>query len=346
MGAAARRILQRGWSRRGAIALVLRPLSILYGLLWRIRKALYRTGVWQVQRVNVPVIVIGNVVVGGAGKTPLVMALVQHLHSLGIKPGVLSRGYGRERHDCRAVEAGDLAQDVGDEPLLIRHATGAPVQVARRRIDAARALLARHPEVEVLVCDDGLQHLELHRDVEICVLDADGIGNGLLLPAGPLREPWPRPVDLTVQALEAGASGGFRVQRRLAGHALRADGSQISFEHLRHCGATIHAVAAIARPEAFFSMLRAQGLDLQRTDALPDHADFTALDWAEAGSDVLLCTEKDAAKLWRQRPDALAVPLEVQLDPQFWRELDRLLVQRGGTALQAKLSSGHGHPPS
>src|SRR5512139_1410138 len=192
------RVLTGNWQRRSPLAWALWPLSLLMRVLVRLRQGLYLSGFLRRQPVPVPVIVVGNVVAGGAGKTPVVMALVQHLQAHGLHPGVISRGYGRSTRDCREVREDSPVGEVGDEPALIRRHTGAPVFVARRRIEAAHALLQAYPQTDVLVSDDGLQHYALARDIEICVFDDRGAGNGLLLPAGPLREPWPRYVDLGV----------------------------------------------------------------------------------------------------------------------------------------------------
>ncbi|NMM90252.1 tetraacyldisaccharide 4'-kinase [Rhodococcus sp. SRB_17] len=317
--------LLRAWRRRGALAWALWPLSLLYGLLVALRRALYRTGLRRAEHPGVPVLVVGNVIAGGAGKTPVVMAVVRHLQAQGWQPGVVSRGYGRSAHDCRLVRADSLPSEVGDEPALIARRCGVPVAVAPRRIDAARALLAQHPGTDVLVCDDGLQHWALAHDVAICVFNDGGVGNGFLLPAGPLREPWPRAVDLVVHAGPAPDTSAptFALRRQLADHALRADGQRVPLPSLR--GEPLRAVAAIARPEDFFAMLRAQGLTLADTLALPDHFDFDS--WKRPSGDLLrlICTEKDAAKLWRQNPDALAVPLQVDIDGGFFAALDALL---------------------
>lgn len=349
--AAVRRTLIGAWTRRGPLAWLLWPLSLIYRLLWNVRVSLYRRGWPSVHQAGVPLIVVGNVVAGGAGKTPVVMALVTHLQSLGLRPGVVARGYGRSTRRCQSVQAGSRPQDVGDEPLLIHRRTGAPVFVAPARIDAARALLEHHPEVDVLIADDGLQHLALHRDIEVCVFDERGVGNGFLLPAGPLREPWPRQTDLM---LYSGAHEphplAFRVKRELAGHALRVDGSMLALETLKRprsdAGQPLRAVAGTAQPEVFFAMLRERGLPLSTTQALPDHAAFDAAQWPQTNGETLLCTEKDAVKLWQHRVDALAVPLIVQPDPRFWTALERLLLDRGSPQLRAKLSSGNGYTPT
>jgi tetraacyldisaccharide 4'-kinase len=322
--------LQRAWLHRGVLACLLWPLSLLFGAFAALRRLPYRLGWREAQRVAVPVIVVGNVIAGGAGKTPVVMAIVQHLQTRGLRVGVISRGHGRTTRDCREVRAASDPREVGDEPALIHHATGAPVFVALRRAEAARALLARHPDTQLIVSDDGLQHLALARDIEICVFDDRGIGNGWLLPAGPLREPWPRPCDLVLHSGKQPAfEGGYTARRTLAPNAQALDGTPVPLHTL--AGERLIAVAAIAKPDAFFEMLRASGLALTQTIALPDHFDFE--DWTPPGGPPhrLLCTEKDALKLWRRAPDALAVPLRFTPAPEFF------------TALDAKLSSLDGY---
>ena len=346
MSAALRRVLVESWNRRGVLAFLLWPVSVLYGLFTAARNGLYKVQWLAVERVPVPVIVVGNVIVGGAGKTPVTMALVQHLTRHGLKAGVVSRGYGRDGTGCREVHHDSVASEAGDEPLLIKRATDLPVFVATARAQAARALLAAYPDTDVLVCDDGLQHHALYRDIEICVFDERGIGNGLLIPAGPLREAWPRSVDLVLCSGKPREVEGYVLQRSLASHALRADGERIALEELRgfknRPEAQLWALAGIARPEVFFAMLRAQGLPLARTLALPDHADFEPPQWSSANGHTLVCTEKDAVKLWRHRPDAWAVPLMLEVEPAFWSAFDKLLQFKTG----AKLSSAHGHTTS
>ncbi len=324
--------LQRAWLRRGALALALWPFSVLFGAVAALRRKLYRLGLLTAESVGVPVIVVGNVVAGGSGKTPVVMALVEHLRARGLQPGVVSRGHGRTGHGCREVFADSAPAEVGDEPLLIRQSSGAPVFVARRRAAAARALLTAYPATDVLVCDDGLQHYALRRDLEICVFDSRGTGNGWLLPAGPLREPWPRQVDLVLCHGAPAGIAGYSAQRALRPFARRADGQTTPLDALR--ARPLRAVAAIANPSAFFAMLRAQGLTLSQTLALPDHDAFDAGTLPSDLGDELICTEKDAVKLWQHRPDAWAVALDFDAEPAFWAELDR--------RLDARLSSAHG----
>jgi tetraacyldisaccharide 4'-kinase len=321
--------LQRAWLQRGTLARLLWPFSLLYGALVAIRRALYRLGILQTARVGAPVIVVGNAIAGGSGKTPVVMAIVRHLRARGWKVGVVSRGYGRATDDCRAVQDDSDPREVGDEPALIRRSTAVPVFVARRRAEAARALLALHPDTQLIVSDDGLQHLALARDIEICVFDDRGTGNGWLLPAGPLREHWPRRCDLVIHTGTRPAFAGFTARRALADHALRLDGTPVPLASL--AGRALIAVAAIAKPEAFFQMLRERGLVPQRGIALPDHHDFSDWEPPPGNGYTLICTEKDAVKLWRRAPDALALPLVFEPEPAFF------------SALDAKLSSLDGH---
>ena len=332
--------LTRSWARRGPLAYLLWPLSLIYRTLLAGRRLLYRLGWLTAQRFEVPVMVVGNVVAGGAGKTPVVMALVQHLRQRGLRVGVISRGYGRRSHGCMEGLPDSRPEDVGDEPVLIRRSTGVPVMVAERRTQAAAALLANYPDTDVIVADDGLQHAALHRDFEICVFDDRGIGNGLLLPAGPLREPWPRPVDLILHTGLKPTFAGFRAHRQLAPLAWQQDGSTVPLYKLAEPGQPpLLALAAIARPDEFFDMLRARGLSLSHTIMLPDHYDFNSLNTNEFKGYSVICTEKDAAKLWPKWPRALAVPLLLTLEPACLARLDQWLK----ASLPAKLSSPNGH---
>ncbi len=190
-------------------------------------------------------------------------------------------------------------------------------------------MLTAHPDTDVIVCDDGLQHLALQRDLEICIFNDQGIGNGFLLPAGPLREPWPRPVNMVLHAGSAPPRGttalAFALQRSLAPYAVQSDGHHVPLAQLQ--GQPLHAVAAVARPAEFFAMLRTLGLTLEHTEALPDHYDFDSWQRISDQRLRLVCTEKDAVKLWTRHPDALAVPLATQLDPRFFVALDDWLNQ-------------------
>ncbi len=333
------------WGQRGLLAWLLWPTSLLLRALVALRHASYQFGWLRKHQVPVPVVVVGSVLVGGSGKTPVVIALVRHLLAQGHRVGVIARGYGRQSTHCREVLAQSSSADSGDEPVLIKRATGAPVFVAHRRVDAARSLLARYPQTEVIICDDGLQHLSLQRDLEICVFDDRGTGNGFMLPAGPLREPWPRPVDLVLHTGgEQAAIAGYLAPRTLATHAQRRDGTRIALAQLaKGSSRPLLAVAAIARPQAFFAMLRAQGLALTKTIAFPDHYDFDSWPSMEYGAYDVICTEKDAVKLWDKQPGALAVPLQIAPEPAFLLHFDTLLWSCPKARQGSTLSSAHGH---
>lgn len=320
------RALTNAWLHRGALAWLLLPLALLFGAISGVRRTLYRLNLFKQQRLQVPVVVVGNVVAGGSGKTPVVMAMVRHLQARGRHVGVISRGYGRETKDCREVLADSAISEVGDEPALIKRSTSVPAFVAHRRFEAASHLLAKYPDTEIILCDDGLQHLSLHRDLEVCVFDDRGVGNGFLLPAGPLREPWPRHADLVLHTGAHPAFAGFTAVRALAPYAVNANGQQTPLAELALVtGKPILALAAIAKPEEFFSMLRTSGMILAKTIALPDHHDFKNWPDSEYADYTLVCTEKDAVKLWSKIPDALAVPLQLHIEPAFFTKLDALL---------------------
>jgi tetraacyldisaccharide 4'-kinase len=292
-------------ARPGLPARLLAPLALLYAALAALHRAWWRH-VRRPQRAPVPVVVVGNLVVGGVGKTPIVIALVQALAAAGRRPGVVSRGHGRREHGLRAVTRDAGAAEVGDEPLVVQRRTGVPVWVAARRIDAACALCAAHPEVDVLVCDDGLQHHALARDAELIVFDERGVGNGLLLPAGPLREPLPAaPGPQTVVVYASGVAStplpGALAARHIAGvQALdawwRSASATPPLEPLAHLrGRPLLALAGIGDPGRFFAALEAAGLEIERCPQ-PDHAEYATPPWP-AGTREVVTTEKDAVKL-------------------------------------------------
>ena len=343
--------LMHAWNGHGGwwqpIAILLLPVSWAFAGAVAIRRALYQRGFFKQETLPVPVIVVGNVMVGGVGKTPITMALVKHLKAKGLRVGVLSRGYGRKTSSTLAVSPKSNSLSVGDEPLLIARSCQVPVFVGNSRVDAGRALLSLHRDVQVLVCDDGLQHWPLARDLELCVFDERGVGNGHLLPAGPLREVWPRKAlrhastghDVPCLVLKTSGEAGpneFAVQRSLADYAIQADGTQRSLASW--WDTPVQALAGIAKPDKFFNMLREQGMNVAHTQALPDHTDLQDLHIDTAQGD-LLCTEKDAVKLWLQHPQAWAVPLQTTLPQELLAAIDAQLA----AAQHAKLSSPHGH---
>jgi tetraacyldisaccharide 4'-kinase len=314
----------RHWcSRRHPVALALWPIAKLYAFVNAIRTKLYAWGLFKIYKLPVPVVIVGNVVAGGVGKTPIVMLLVKRMQAMGLHPGVVSRGYGRKTKDCQIVTAASTADDVGDEPLLLARSCQAPVAVASDRVQAAKSLLARHPECNIIVSDDGLQHRAMGRDVEIIVFDERGLGNHWPLPAGPLRESWPR------EALGQTHLVLNNVPRHLAGYAIDPTGEKLELHDIQGSGLflkKLHALAGIAKPQVFFDMLRSEGLQLASTTAYADHDNFDQFTADPDANALWLCTEKDAAKLWTRYPNLamqiLAVPLVVELDSTFLAVFD------------------------
>ncbi|MEO6410321.1 MAG: tetraacyldisaccharide 4'-kinase [Burkholderiaceae bacterium] len=296
--------LQEVWLRRGAWAVALLPLSLVYAGLVALRTLAYRLRWVRTTALPVPVVVVGNLVAGGAGKTPTVMAIVAAQRARGFRPGIVSRGHGRNGSALVDVRPDTPVADCGDEPLLLRLRTGAPVLVGSDRVAAARALLRLHPEVDLVVSDDGLQHLRLARQAQVLVFDERGAGNGWLLPAGPLREAMParvptRSVVLYNAPTPSTALPGHLAHRALAGAASLRDwsrGDAASLDVLRSLrDRPVLAAAAVARPERFFASLEAEGLSIVRLP-LPDHWRFETLPWPADCADVIV-TEKDAVKL-------------------------------------------------
>ena len=353
--------LQQAWLSKSLLACVLWPVSLIYGAIVSFRKLLYRLNVFHAQNLPVPVIVVGNVFVGGVGKTPLVIALVKQLTAQGLKVGVLSRGYGRSGEGSQSVTPQSSAIEVGDEPVLIARACQVPVFVGKNRFQAGLHLLAQNPHVQLIVCDDGMQHLALAHDLSLCVFDERGLGNGWLLPAGPLREPWPldragyshvitlstsnyaiqnpQRVNEQVREKEQEKPQGleqpkadFVVPRVLAGFAKQSDGTTQALSIF--LGEKVQALAGIGKPQVFFDMLTDKGIALSATKALADHDDMRSIH-IDPGMGEVLCTEKDAVKLWNFQPTAWAVPLVTEIPEEL---LNTILAHIG-----PKLSSAHGH---
>lgn len=340
------RWLGRVWWRAspGAAAWLLWPLSLLYRLLADV----VRRMAGQPAAQPVPVIVVGNLVVGGAGKTPVVIALVQALRAAGRQPAVISRGHGRQNASragatpdgargagAIAVTATSSPGTAGDEPLLIARRTGVPVYVGRRRADVARAVRAGHPEVDVIVSDDGLQHHALARVAELIVFDDRGAGNGLLLPAGPLREPLPDALPTISFVVYSGRRAsthlpGLHVPRHatlavpLASWSAGGTAGAQPLTALR--GRRMTALAGIGAPEQFFGMLEAAGVVVDRLPCR-DHADYAHAPWPP-GTQEVVTTEKDAVKLAALPLEGVrvwVVPLDCELPDALVRELLRRL---------------------
>jgi tetraacyldisaccharide 4'-kinase len=326
--------LQRAWLSRGLLARALWPLSMLFATAAALRRSLYRAGLLHAQAVAAPVIVVGNLIAGGAGKTPVVMDIVQRLRAQGYTPGIVSRGYGASATQPLDVRRDTRALDCGDEPLLLHLRTHTPVVVCRDRVMAAQFLLKQHPTTDVIVSDDGLQHLRLARDAQVLVFDERGAGNGWLLPAGPLRETVPDAVPARSLVVynadtESTTLRGALARRSLAGVVSLPDwwqgrpASRDALDALR--GRPVLAAAGLAHPERFFGMLRANGLTI--TPLLPDHFDYAALPWPHDAADVIV-TEKDAIKLDASRAGSTRIwvaPLDLALDAAFHAALTSLL---------------------
>lgn len=287
------------WQRRGPLAHLLFPISILFGVLARRRRARLRP-----QRLPVPVIVVGNIAVGGSGKTPVVDWLVGVLRAAGWQPGIISRGHGGRVAGCALVPADGEPADYGDEPVLLARITACPLVVGRDRPEAARELLRRHPRCDVIIADDGMQHYRLGRALEIAVVDEATLGNHWLLPAGPLREPLGRLAEVDLVIAHGALSPSTRAaaatvpvfDMRLEGSVLRAVGDPARTRPLVDLrGQRVHAVAGIGRPERFFAQLEAAGIEVL-AHAFGDHHAFAAADLAFGDALPILMTAKDAVK--------------------------------------------------
>lgn len=311
------------WYGEAGVPWHARLLSGLYGAIVGLRRSLYRKGLLRKRRVDRPVVVVGNLVAGGSGKTPLTIALVERLRAAGWTPGVASRGYGREEASTpHWVEAGTDPRQGGDEPVLIASRTGLKVRVDADRVAAAKALVAEG--CDIVVCDDGLQHYRLARDLEIEVIDGGRrYGNGRLLPAGPLREPPERGTTCDFRVLNAGNSpdivAGFGewpmwLQPGQARPLLGGRAQPLS----AFAGQRVHAVAGIGDPERFFSLLRGHGIGVV-PHAFADHHRYDAED-LRFGSDLpVLMTEKDAVKCRAFAGERwYSVGIDAYLPEAFW----------------------------
>ena len=272
---------------------------MIFALLVSMRRLLYRSGALKSEKLPVPVIVVGNISVGGSGKTPLVIYLAQQLAQNGFRPGLISRGYRGSTTGVCEVHGDSAASQVGDEPLLLKRRFGGPVFVGRRRVAVARALLAANPDCNVIVCDDGLQHYALARDVEIAVIDRRGVMNGLSLPAGPLREPVNRLAQVhavVLNGLDNIAVSGPRIfhMTLIGAHFSQLDHPSRTCDASFLQGQRLHAVAGIGDPQRFFDQLLALGIK-HDAHAFPDHHSYTAADLDFSGA-AIVTTEKDAVK--------------------------------------------------
>ena len=312
------------WKQRSLCAAALLPAAALFRGLAALRCGLYQHGILRHERLPVPVIIVGNIAIGGSGKTPAVLWLVEELQKAGRHPGIVSRGYGGR------AAAGDTPHLVapnpdpdfhGDEPVLLARESGCPVAVGRNRPAAARALLAAHPECDVIVSDDGMQHYRLARTVEIAVVDEQTLGNCWPLPSGPLREPLVRLAEVDLILAHGELSPHLRTRSvpvasmRLVGERFRSLARPDEW-----CGAEafggkkVHALAGIGQPQRFFDQLTAMGLDVI-PHPFPDHYRYRAADFESASGETWLMTSKDAVKCASfAPPDAWELPVRAVID--------------------------------
>ncbi|MGH8667733.1 MAG: tetraacyldisaccharide 4'-kinase [Burkholderiales bacterium] len=306
----------RFWYRLGILGWLLWPLALVFGVGVAIRRLLYLLRIFRSSHPGVPVVVVGNITVGGSGKTPLVIWIAEHLKSKGWSPGIISRGYGARVEVPRAATVASDPAEVGDEPVLLARRSGCPVWVGADRLQVSAALRHAHPEVDVLVLDDGLQHYRLRRDIEIAVVDSRDFGNRFLLPAGPLREP-PR----RLRSVDAVVSHGSS----LPGFAMKLEGETVHrmtdarerrpVQSFR--GQKVHAVAAIGNPNRFFLHLTRLGVRVV-PHPFPDHHRLTPEELDFGDEAAVMMTEKDAVKLRRYgRANWWVLPVTAQLDPAF-----------------------------
>jgi tetraacyldisaccharide 4'-kinase len=305
------------WARRGAVAWLLWPFSLAFGALVFLRTLLYRAGLFRSFHPGIPVIVVGNIVAGGSGKTPLAIWIAEFLKAKGWHPGIVSRGYGAKEAAPRAATIASQAEEVGDEPIVLSRRSGCPVWVGVDRVAVARALRAANREVDVLILDDGLQHYRIRRDLEIAVVDSRGSGNGFLLPAGPLREP-----SWRLGTVDAVVCNGWQrpgaFSMRLHGEELhRMTDAADRRPAQAFAGQEVHAIAGIGDPDRFFLHLVKLGMK-PVPHPFPDHHPFTPGDLAFAGEAAVVMTEKDAVKLRHAaRPNWWVLPVTARPDPAF-----------------------------
>lgn len=314
------------WYGQHPLSLVLAPLGWVSAGYALLRRQAYQSGLLRVRHLPVPVIVVGNVTVGGTGKTPLVIWLAEFLKAQGYKPGIVSRGYGGDaEHWPQQVRPDSDPVTVGDEPVLIAQRCLCPVAVSPKRAEAAEALV-EHAGCDIVVSDDGLQHLALGRDIEIAVVDGvRRYGNGRCLPAGPLREPVRRLGSVDIVVSNGLASRGEFAMKYLPLplRGLRDESVTCSLDDLH--GEEVHAVAGVGNPERFFQTLRAHGLRLQR-HPFPDHYAFKADDIRFGDGVPVIMTEKDAVKCRRfAGPEHWYLPIEADFSQTFEHRLLSLL---------------------
>jgi len=284
------------WYGKHPLSIVLAPFAWCYQFIMTLRHLAYQSGVLPMQRLNIPVIVVGNIVVGGTGKTSLVIWLAENLKAKGYKPGIISRGYkSKVKQWPQQVRKDSNPELVGDEPVLLARRTDCPIAIAPNRHAAAEALI-EHEQVDIIICDDGLQHYALARDIEIAVIDGvRRYGNGRCLPAGPLREPISRLKSIDMVVCNSGAvRGEFEMVYVPQQPCSVADeNKKCDIEQFRN--KPLHAIAGIGNPAKFFSYLRGRGIHTVEHE-FPDHYQFKAEDICFDDNFPVVMTEKDAVK--------------------------------------------------
>ena len=314
------------WYKDAFLGVLLIPFSFLFVDVVRLRRYLYRIGVLKAHSLPVPVIVVGNITVGGTGKTPLVIWLAQWLEQAGYKPGIISRGYGgkAETWPQPVTESSDVAH-VGDEALLLAGQTHCPVVVGPARVAAAKRLLAEH-DCDVVLSDDGLQHYKLNRDIEIVVIDGDRrFGNGYCLPAGSLREPIERLRSVDFVVVNGNKYEDNEIEMHLAGDKAvnLHSGEQKILQDFKH--EDCHALAGIGNPKRFFKLLESAGITVT-PHSFPDHYPFQKSDIDFHDGKPVLMTEKDAVKCGQFAGlQHWYLPVKAVPDPTFGQQFLDLL---------------------
>jgi len=362
------------WQRASAWQLFLRPVSWLYAAVVRLRSILYRVGIFRTTGSPVPVIVVGNISVGGTGKTPVVLALTEYLKSRHMQPGIVMRGYQLNARDPSTKQKpasskepdSSKQRDISDEVLLLRQRSGVPVFADKKRVNAIASLLAEHADINIIITDDGLQHLAMARDIEIAVIDAArGLGNGYLLPAGPLRESVLRlkNVDCVIfnntnigGQFEANMAENTRQIKSLilsvpafamtygaeafslVSHAPKSQLTIAAFLDLS-AGKKIAAIAGIGNPQRFFTHLAHLGISLNSTHAFSDHHAFSQQDLMVIDADIILMTEKDAVKCVVLVDAGDAADAAHTMHQQLWQmQIDAILPAAFTQFIDEKLS--------
>lgn len=319
--------IQKLWYRITWWHILLWPISLLFGLASRIRRCCYGLGLLESIRLPVPVIVIGNLSVGGTGKTPLVIWLAEFLRAHGYNPCVISRGYGGRAIQPQSVSAASDPALVGDEAVLMARRLRCPVWVGADRVSVARALLSARPDCNIILSDDGLQHYRLRRDLEIAVVDGDRrYGNGLLLPAGPMRESKSRLKRVDAIVINGGEARSGEYAMQLVGEVFyRLQDASFTAKASDFVGKRVDAVAGIGHPDRFFNQLRAMGLQVTE-HPYADHHPYRPEDLQFTDAEAILMTEKDAVKCVAfNLQNAWYLPVICQLAPAFGNDILQLL---------------------